>query len=112
MVSYGETNYSCPNDSPTLIIRPFHQAGNVISLREFTNSAFNHHHGMQSEERFGVGTDPDGDEFANELTRADITAVTVYQATLPAPGQVIPDDPEFEQAIKMGEERFKQVGCS
>ncbi len=101
-----------PNNPPSLIIRPLHQAGNVISLREFTNSAFNHHHGMQSEERFGMGTDPDGDEFANELTRADITAVTIYQATLPVPGQVIPDDPAFEQAIRMGEERFKQVGCS
>jgi hypothetical protein len=39
---------------PTLVIRPFHQAGNVISLRQFTNKAFNHHHGMQSEERFGI----------------------------------------------------------
>lgn len=101
-----------PNDPPSLIIRPFHQAGNVISLREFSNSAFNHHHGMQSEERFGLGSDPDGDEFANELTRADITAVTIYQATLAVPGQVIPDDPDFEEAIKMGEERFTKAGCS
>ncbi len=100
------------DDPPSLIIRPFHQAGNVISLREFTNSAFNHHHGMQSEERFGIGSDPDGDEFANELTRADITAATLYQATLPVPGQVIPDDPEFQEAIKMGKERFAKVGCS
>ncbi len=99
-------------DPPSLIIRPFHQAGNVISLREFTNSAFNHHHGMQSEERFGAGTDPDGDGFANELTRADITAATLYQATLPAPGQVIPGDKEFEQAIQMGKERFIKVGCA
>jgi cytochrome c peroxidase len=103
---------SGPDDPPSLIIRPFHQAGNVISLREFTNSAFNHHHGMQSEERFGIGSDPDGDEFANELTRADITAATVFQATLPVPGQVIPDDPDFEEAIKMGEERFAKVGCA
>jgi cytochrome c peroxidase len=103
---------SGPNDPPSLVIRPFHQAGNVVSLREFTNNAFNHHHGMQSEERFGVGTDPDGDEFSNELTRADITAVTIYQATLPPPGRVIPNDPEFEKAIKMGEERFARVGCS
>lgn len=99
-------------DPPTLVIRPFHQAGNVISLREFTNSAFNHHHGMQSEERFGKGTDPDGDGFSNELTRADITAATIFQATLPVPGQVIPDDPEFREAISMGESRFKQVGCA
>jgi CxxC motif-containing protein (DUF1111 family) len=67
---------------------------------------------MQSEERFGIGTDPDGDEFANELTRADITAVTLFQATLPVPGQVIPDDSEFEESIKMGEQRFAKVGCA
>jgi len=38
-----------PGDPPSLVIRPFHQAANVISLRQFTNNAFNHHHGMQSE---------------------------------------------------------------
>ena len=27
--------------------------GRVASLREFTNNAFNHHHGIQSQERFG-----------------------------------------------------------
>lgn len=79
---------------------------------EFTNSAFNHHHGMQSEERFGLGTDPDGDEFANELTRADITAVTVYQATLPVPGQIIPDDAAFESAVEMDKNDFVKAGCS
>ena len=40
---------------PDLIIRPYHQASNVISVRQFTNNAFNHHHGIQSEERFGHG---------------------------------------------------------
>jgi cytochrome c peroxidase len=100
------------NNPPNLIIRPFHQAGNVISLRQFTNNAFNHHHGIQSEERFGIGVDADGDGFVNELTRADVTAVTVFQATLPVPGQVIPDDPEFERAVELGEQRFAQVGCT
>jgi len=96
---------------PSLIIRPFHQAGNVISLRQFTNNAFNHHHGMQSEERFGIGIDADGDGFVNELTRADITAATVFQATLPPPGRVISDDPEVERAVANGERRFMQIGC-
>src|SRR6266849_2630418 len=40
--------------APDLVIRPFHQAGNVISLRQFTNTALNHHHGIQAEERFAV----------------------------------------------------------
>jgi len=46
-----------PGDPPSLILRPFAQAGNVISIRQFTNNAFNQHHGMQSEERFGIGID-------------------------------------------------------
>jgi len=100
------------NDPPNLIIRPFHQAGAVVSLRQFSNNAFNHHHGIQSTERFGLTTDPDGDGFTNELSRADITAVSIYQATLPVPGRVIPNDPAVEAAVLAGEAKFQEVGCS
>jgi hypothetical protein len=96
---------------PSLIIRPFHQAANVISLRQFTNNAFNHHHGIQSEERFGLGVDADGDGFVNELTRADVTAVTLFQATLPVPGRVISRDPEVREAVVRGEQTFQDIGC-
>jgi hypothetical protein len=96
---------------PSLIIRPFHQAANVISLRQFTNNAFNHHHGIQSEERFGVGVDADGDGFANELTRADVTAVTLFQATLPVPVQVIASDPDVANAVRNGRKIFSQIDC-
>jgi hypothetical protein len=68
--------------TPSLIIRPFHQVGNIVSVRQFSNNAFNHHHGIQAEERFGIGTDADGDGFATEMTTADMTAVTLYQVTL------------------------------
>ena len=44
-----------------LVVKPFHQKGAVVSLRDFSNTAMNHHHGMQSVERFGAGVDPDGD---------------------------------------------------
>jgi Di-haem oxidoreductase, putative peroxidase len=97
---------------PSLIIMPFHQAGAAISLRQFTNNAFPQHHGMQPEERAGIGVDGDGDGFRNELTRADITAVTVYQATLPVPGRSVPDDPEAQEAVHIGEQRFSQLGCA
>ncbi|HEV7676011.1 MAG TPA: di-heme oxidoredictase family protein, partial [Candidatus Angelobacter sp.] len=101
-----------PVDRPNLILRPWHQASNVVSLREFSNTAFNQHHGMQSSERFGLDNDPDGDGFTNELTRADITAVTLFQATLAVPGRVIPHNPEIEQAVLNGEKVFERVGCS
>jgi cytochrome c peroxidase len=97
---------------PSLIIRPFHQAGNVVSLRQFSNNAFNHHHGIQSTERFGVGTDPDGDGFVNEMTRADVTAVTLFQAVMAPPGRVIPSDPELAAAAWRGEQRFHEIGCA
>jgi cytochrome c peroxidase len=98
--------------APSLAIRPFHQAGNVVSLREFTNNAFNQHHGIQSEERFGRGVDQDGDGFVNELTRADMTAVAMFQATLPVPGRVIPRDERFRAAIASGEQLFETIGCA
>jgi hypothetical protein len=104
-----------PNGSsapPSLIIKPFHQAGRVVSLREFSINAFVQHHGIQATERFGIGTDPDGDGFVNEMTRADVTAVTVFQATLPVPGRVIPRDRAIENAIRLGESRFSSIGCA
>lgn len=100
------------NDPPSLIIRPFHQVGNVVSIRQFTNNAFNHHHGIQSEERFGVGIDADGDGFVNELTRADVTAASIFQATLAVPGQVIPSDAATSTAIANGGNLFGQIGCA
>lgn len=101
-----------PVDRPNLIIRPWHQASNVVSLREFSNTAFNQHHGMQSTERFGIDTDPDGDGFKGELTRADITAVSLYQATMAVPGRVIPNDPEIERAVLNGETVLDRIGCT
>ena len=47
-----------PLDPPTLIVRPWHQAGNVVSLREFTNNAFNHHHGIQTDRTLRRGHRP------------------------------------------------------
>ena len=63
------------NNPPTLVIRRWHHAANVVSIREFTNNAINQHHGIQSTERFGIDTDPDGDGFTTELTRAGVAAL-------------------------------------
>lgn len=101
-----------PITPPDLIVRPWHQAANAVSLREFTNTSFNQHHGMQSTERFGRDTDPDGDGVRNELTRADITAVTLFQAALPVPGRVIPRDAEIEEAVRRGGRLFSEIGCA
>lgn len=103
---------------PDLIIKPFHQAGVVRSIREFTVNAFNHHHGMQAEERFDLnpekGLDPDFDEdgVPRELTIGDITAATLFQAALGTPGRVIPRNRHARAAIHRGEELFAGIGCA
>ncbi|MEI2623007.1 MAG: TIGR02597 family protein [Giesbergeria sp.] len=97
---------------PNLIIRPFHQVSNVVSLRQFTNNAFNHHHGIQSTERFGEGTDPDGDGVTDEMTRADVTAASLFQAVMAVPGRIIPASSAAESAVLAGEEKFVTIGCA
>ena len=101
-----------PSNPPSLILQPWHQVGNVVSLRQFTVNAFNQHHGMQAEERVGSGLDQDGDGFVNELTRADITAATLFQAAMAVPGRVIPSDPVLQSAILNGEMLFAKIGCA
>jgi cytochrome c peroxidase len=93
-----------------LIVKPFHQKGAVVSLREFTNNAMNHHHGMQSVERFGADTDPDQDGVLNELTVGDITAATIFQAALNTPGRVVPK--QYQAEVAEGEQLFAQIGCT
>ncbi|MEE8448031.1 MAG: di-heme oxidoredictase family protein [Thermodesulfobacteriota bacterium] len=95
-----------------LIIKPFHQKGAVVSIREFTNNAMNHHHGMQSVERFGKEKDADKDGVANELTDGDITALTIFQAALNTPGQLLPAHPARRAAAVRGEKLFHDIGCS
>jgi len=102
--------------NPDLIVRPFHQKGAVVSLREFSNNAMNHHHGMQSVERFSflfpTDPDPDDDGVIDELTVGDITAITIFQAQLGTPGRLIPQDPERRRAAAAGERLFDVVGCT
>ncbi|HVW21103.1 MAG TPA: di-heme oxidoredictase family protein [Opitutaceae bacterium] len=97
---------------PSLIICPLHQSCTTVSLRQFTNDAFMAHIGIQPEERVGLGVDQDGDGFVNELTRADVTACTIFQATLPVPGRVMPSDPVVAMAASNGEMKFNQIGCA
>jgi cytochrome c553 len=94
-----------------LIIKPFHQKGVVVSLREFSNNAMNHHHGMQSTERFGTGTDPDNDGVVDELSVGDITAVSLFQAALPAPRPALVLNAVVAKAIRSGEQAFNGIGC-
>ena len=101
-----------------LIVKPFHQAGKVISLREFSNNAMNHHHGMQAEERFDLNPakcfDPDFDEDGvnRELTIGDQTAISVWQAQLSVPVQIMPNNIAERRQVLRGEQVFEDIGCA
>jgi hypothetical protein len=102
-----------------LVVKPFHQAGKVISLREFSTNAMNHHHGMQAEERFdlnpakGFNPDYDNDGVERELTIGDQTAISIWQAQLATPDQKIPKgDKAAKEEIKYGEQVFDDIGCT
>ena len=106
-----------------LIIKPFHQKGVVNSIRVFTVNAYNHHHGMEAVERFGIGqrdnkgnlittNDFDEDGVPNELSVGDITVSTIFQAAMNIPGRVISDDPARRTAAVRGEARFAEIGCT
>lgn len=99
-----------------LVVRPFSQKGVFTSLRQFSVNALNHHHGMQAAERFGLrwtGTpDFDEDGKADELDDGDISAITLWQATL-APPSVRQDLPQsWKSAATAGEEAFNSFGCA
>ena len=101
-----------------LIVKPFHQAGKVISLREFSANAMNHHHGMQAEERFdlnpakGFNPDFDNDGVERELTLGDLTAISIFQAQLGTPVMVKPDTKEERQQVRRGKQVFNDIGCA
>ena len=99
-----------------LTIRPFSQKGVFASLRQFVVNAGNIHLGLQASERYGkrwTGTaDFDGDDHADELSPGDVSAVVAFQASLPAPGRLVPDDPAWKTAAAHGEEGFGNLGCT
>ena len=94
------------------IVRPFIQKGVIASLRDFSNISMNHHHGMQSEELVGNNSDSDRDGVINELTEGDITAITLFQATLDYPVRDISSDSKIRKSQNNGEIIFENIGCS
>jgi len=95
--------------SPDLVVRPFSSKGTVTSIREFTVVALNAHHGIEATEFFGqarTGTpDFDQDGVPDEFSTGQTTALTLFQAALPAP-----DNPGY--AKHPGFALFKSAQCA
>jgi hypothetical protein len=95
----------------TLIVRPFGVKGVAASLREFTTFALNQHHGIQALERFGwerTGVhDFDRDGHTVEFSVGQVSALVLFQATLPVPHSY---DPEIVRST--GFQVFNSIGCA
>ena len=95
-----------------LIVKPFGQKGVYTSLREFTLDALELHHGLQAEERVGSNHDADLDGVTNEITIGDMTALTLFQASLQPPIIVEPTSDLAISYVEKGESLFGEIGCA
>ena len=99
-----------------LVVKPFGVKGIAVSLREFTNFALNQHHGIQSEERFGWARtgirDFDDDGVVSEFTIGQLSALVIYQASLPPPRRVRSSNPAQQQLVESGEMQFNAARCT
>src|SRR5271170_8028514 len=99
-----------------LIVRPFSRKGVFTSLRQFTINAMNVHHGMEATERFGVrwtgSHDFSESGVPDAVTAGDISAMTLFQASLAPPTvkKDLPDD--WRIAAEKGAKEFSSLGCS
>jgi hypothetical protein len=98
-----------------LVIKPFGAKGVVISLREFSINALNQHHGIQAVERFGwerTGIrDFDGDGVEVEFTVGQVSALSLFQASLPPPERRTSPSSAPAQ-VRGGERLFAAIGCA
>lgn len=90
-----------------LVVRPFGRKGEFATVRAFDLEAMQFHFGMQPVELFGADTDPDGDGVTNEILPGELSALEVFNTTLPRPEQR-----GWGPATAPGLEVFKSAGCA
>jgi hypothetical protein len=98
-----------------LVVKPFGVKGVAVSLREFSIAALNQHHGIQATERFGwerTGRrDFDEDGVEEEFSIGQVTALVLFQASLPPPPRAIPHEKVEQEDYEYGERLFSAAGC-
>ncbi|NND45921.1 MAG: hypothetical protein HKN58_11410 [Xanthomonadales bacterium] len=90
-----------------LVVKPFGRKGEFATMRGFDETAMPFHFGMQPVEVFGEGVDADGDGVVNELTIGEMSALVVFNTTLPRP---VAEPPGRE--AREGFELFQAIGCA
>lgn len=98
-----------------LVVKPFGVKGVAVSLREFSIAALNQHHGIQATERFGwerTGRrDFDEDGVEEEFSIGQVTALVLFQASVPPLTRALPHDGREQEEYDRGERLFAMAGC-
>lgn len=123
---------------PDLVVRPFGWKGTHATLRRFAEEAFQVHHGLQStvlmqlSQTYGTlprdaspatravlaalgdgkPENPDKDARNDELSGAQLTAMSVYLTLLPMPIMDPPRSPELLASWRDGLAAFDELGCA
>lgn len=87
-----------------LVVKPFGRKGNNVTTRDFDCGALRFHMGMEPVEIVGKDNDNDGDGVVNEITIAELSALSIFNTTTPRPHQ--------DEYKGRGIKTFKDIGCS
>lgn len=90
-----------------LIVRPFGRKGEFPTTRSFDLDALRFHFGMEPIEVVGVDFDNDGDGVINEIGVGEVSALAIFNTTLPRPEQV-----RMRGDAQRGQGLFHEVGCA
>ena len=99
------SNINGVNDD--LVIKPFGRKGEFATVREFDVGAASFHLGMQATELVGQGVDEDQDGIIDELTKGDLSALSIFNTTMNRPLESKRNSHE-----ESGSEIFNNIGCS
>jgi hypothetical protein len=124
----GSTNLAEVQGVDTdLVVRPFGWKGRESLLRRFIEGGLRVHFGMETvaslnghcqvanTATFGTGPDcqdADQDGVYNEITDAQLSALSIWAELLPAPADVPPTDPVAAQRASDGLGLFSSIGCA
>ena len=114
-VSFGQITYQNGKFDTTgvqgvdadLVVRPFGRKGEFSSVRAFDVEALQFHFGMQPVEVFGLANDADGDGVVNEISKGDLSSLSIFVTNLDRPYQAAATDVNVQQ----GETQFHNIGC-
>ncbi len=90
-----------------LVVRPFGRKGEFATIRDFDRDALRFHFGIEPVEDVGADLDADGDGVANEIGVGAVSALEIFEVTLPRP---VRDRPT--KASRRGRRLFDALGCA